>query len=85
MCMVNITILAPVLYENGLLTSRDMEFLQLSTITDSDKIYFLYIKLLRRGEEGYKKFIECLQNPHAMQHDGHKELYQKLLNHNTKC
>ena len=79
MCMVNITILAPVLFENDLLTSDDLEFLQLLTITDGEKIKFLYINLLRRGEEGYKKFMECLQNTHAMQHDGHKELYQKLL------
>ena len=79
MCMVNITILPPVLFENDLLTSHDMEFLQLLTITDGEKIKFLYITLLRRGEEGYKKFMECLQNPYAKQHDGHKELYEKLL------
>ena len=75
---MNITTLAPVLFENDLLTSHDMEHLQLPTITDSDKINYVYLKLLRCGEEGYEKFMKCLKDPNAMSHRGHIELYEKL-------
>ena len=78
MNLVNITTLAPVLFENDLLTSDDMEHLQLLTITDGDKINYVYVKLRRHGKEGYEKFMKCLKDPHAMSHRGHIELYEKL-------
>ena len=78
MNLVNITTLAPVLFENDLLTSHDMEHLQLLTITDGDKIKYVYLKLLHRGEEGYEKFMKCLKDPNAMLHAGHIALYEKL-------
>lgn len=57
MYLVNIKALTPVLIPNSLLTLYDMEFLQLQKITDSEKVYmfFVYIKLLHCGKEGYMK------------------------------
>ena len=78
MRLVNIKTLAPVLYENNLLTLYDMEFLQLQIIIDSDKVFFVYVKLLRCGKEDYEKFMDCLKHPHAMDHIGHEELHRKL-------
>ena len=70
--------LSPVLIKNGLLSSCDMEFLQLQTIIDSEKVKFIYVKLLRLGKEGYEKFMICLKDSYAMQHTGHKDLHNKL-------
>ena len=78
MSLVDIKTLAPVLIKNNLLTSFDIEFLQLQTIIDSEKVYFIYVKLLRCGREGYKRLMECLQDSYSMEHIGHEELYQKL-------
>lgn len=78
MHLVDIKILAPFLIQNDLLTLCDMEYLQMQTITDSDKKFFIYVKLLRLGEEGYKKFIVCLNDSDATTHAGHTELYNKL-------
>ena len=78
MCLVDITILIPVLLKKELLTFRDMEELQLPTMTESAKKEFIYLKLLRLGEEEYIKFMDCLKDPNANSHPGHAELYQKL-------
>ena len=78
MRLVDIKTLAPVLIQNNLLTLYDAEFLQLQTITDSEKAFFVYVKLLRCGKEGYEKLMDCLKDPHAMGHTGHEELHQKL-------
>jgi len=78
MRLVDRNTLAPVLLQNGLLSPSDMEFLQLQTIIDSEKVNFIHVKLLRLGKEGFEKFMECLKDPHAMQHSGHQELYQIL-------
>ena len=78
MSLVDIKTLAPVLIKNNLLTSFDIEFLQLQTIIDREKVYFIYVKLLRCGSEGYKKLMVCLKDSYSMEHLGHEELYQKL-------
>ena len=78
MRLVDTRTLSPALITHGLLSPHDMEFLQLQAITDSEKVSFIYVKLWRLGKEGYDKFKECLKDPHAMQHTGHKELYHKL-------
>ena len=75
---MDINILTPVLFQNGLLTLEDMEYLQLSTITESKKVHYLYLELLRLGEERYEEFMNCLKDPYAIQHGGHTELYEKL-------
>ena len=68
--------LAPHLFENGLLTADDLERLQLSLVTRSDKVNFLLCRLLYLGKEGFKVFMNCLLK--ANDHAGHKELYKKL-------
>ena len=78
MSLVDIKTLSPVLIKNNLLTSFDIEFLQLQTIIDREKVYFIYAKLLRHGKEGYEKLMKCLKDSYATQHIGHEELYQKL-------
>ena len=78
MCLVDITILIPVLLKKELLTFRDMEELQLPTMTESAKKEYIYRKLLRLGEEEYIKFMDCLKDSNAMSHSGHAELYQKM-------
>lgn len=78
MQLVDRNTLAPVLLQNTLLSPSDMEFLQLQTIIESDKVNFIHVKLLRLGKEGFEKFMDCLKDPHAMQHTGHEELYKKL-------
>ena len=78
MRLVDIKTLAPVLIQNKLLTLYDMEFLQLQTIIDSEKVFFIYVKLVRCGKEDYEKFMDCLKHPHAMEHLGHEELHRKL-------
>ena len=78
MHLVDTKTLSPVLNKYGLLSRHDMEFLQLQTIIDSDKVSFIYVKLLRLGKEGYEKLLLCLKDPHAMQHTGHTDLYHML-------
>ena len=75
---MNIEILAPVLFQNELLTQQDMEYLQLPTMTESKKRDSVYLKMVRLGEEGYKKFLSCLKDQFAVQHAGHLKLYEKL-------
>ena len=55
-----------------------MEQLQLPTMTESKKIDYVYLKMVRLGEEGYKKFLSCLKDEYAVQHAGHLKLYEKL-------
>ena len=83
MRLVDIKTLAPVLIENNLLTLYDMEFLQLQKIIDSEKVFFIFVKLLRRGKKGYGEFMDSLKHPHAMEHIGHEELH-KLLSASPK-
>ena len=78
MHLVDASTLSPVLHKYGLLSLNDMEFLQLQTITNSEKVKFIHVKLLRLGKEGYEKFMMCLKDPDAMEHDGHKHLHNKL-------
>ena len=77
--MVDIDILATVLFQNALLTQQDMQYLQLTTITDIKKVDHVYLKMVRLGEEEYKKFLSCLKDPYAMQYDGHIKLRDILL------
>ena len=55
-----------------------MEQLQLPTMAESKKIDYVYLKMVRLGEEGYKKFLSCLKDEYAVQHAGHLKLYEKL-------
>ena len=75
---MDIETLAPVLFQNELLTPPDMEQLQLPIMTESKKKDYVYLKMMRLGEEEYKKFLSCLKHPFAMQHPGHLKLYEKL-------
>ena len=76
--LVDVKTLSPVLIENDLLTPRDVEYLQLPTIIDSEKKDFILAKLIRLGKEGYEKFVDCLEDPYAKQHTGHIDLHHKL-------
>ena len=75
---MNIEILAPVLFQNELLTQQDMEQLQLPTMTESKKRDYVYLKMVQLGGEEYKKFLSCLKNQYAVQYAGHLKLYEKL-------
>ena len=75
---MNIKILADVLFKNELLTLNDMEYLQLSTVTENEKVDRVYLKMVRLGEEDYKKFLSCLEDPHAKEHAGHIRLHEIL-------
>ena len=68
--------LAPHLLQNGLLTADDLERLQLSLVTRSDKVNFLLCKLLHLEKERFEVFMNCLLK--ANDHSGHEELYKKL-------
>ena len=72
--------LADVLVKNKLLTQDDMHCLQLPTTDGSKKVdnAFVYHKMVKLGEEEYKKFLSCLVDPHAKQHAGHLRLYKIL-------
>lgn len=76
--LVDINILAVVLFQNTLLTMQDLEILRLQTITESKKLDYLYQKMVLLGGEEYTRFLNSLQDPYASQHDGHKQLYEKL-------
>ena len=75
---VDIEILSLVLFQNGLLSQQDMQQLQLPTMTESKKLDYVYLKMVRLGEEDYKKFLRCLKDPYASQHDGHLKLHDML-------
>ena len=78
--LVDIKILADVLLKNELLTVHDIQCLQLPTTDESEKEdhIFVYHKMVGLGEEGYKKFLSCLVDPHARQHAGHIKLHKIL-------
>ena len=78
MQLVNIEILAFVLFQYELLTLQDMEQLQLPTMTENKKINYVYLKMVQLGKEGYKKFLRCLKDQYAVQHAGHLKLYEIL-------
>ena len=71
-------ILADVLFKNELLTLSDMQYLQLSTVTEDEKVDRVYLKMVRLGEEDYKRFLSCLEDPHAKEHAGHIRLHEIL-------
>ena len=75
---MDIKLLADVLFKKELLSLNDMQYLQLSTIIESEKIDHVYLKMVRLGEEDYKKFLSCLEDPHAREHAGHIKLYEIL-------
>ena len=75
---MDINILVFVLFEKGLLTVQDIEYLKLPTITESEKLNYLYQKMVLLGGEKYTKFLNSLQDPYASLHTGHIELYEKL-------
>ena len=75
---MNIKILADVLFKNELLTLSDMQYLQLSTVTENEKVDCVYLKMVRLGEEDYKRFLSCLEDPHAKEHAGHIRLHEIL-------
>ena len=77
---MDIKILADVLVKNKLLTQDDMDCLQLRAIDESKIVdhAFVYHKMVGLGEEGYKKFLSCLMDPHARQHAGHIILHKIL-------
>ena len=77
-CLVDIRTLPNLLYQNNLLDLRDMQYLQLSTVTESDKVDYLYLKMVRLGEEEYEKLLSCLEDPHAKEHPGHTKLHDIL-------
>ena len=76
--LVNTEILAVVLFQNGLLTQHDLEHLQLPAITENRKVDYVYLKMVYLREEDYKKFLSCLKDPYASQHDGHLKLHKIL-------
>ena len=76
--LVDIKVLAFVLFQNELLTPQDMEHLQLTTIIESEKVDRVYLKMVCLGEGDYKKFLSCLKDPFASQHNGHVKLYDIL-------
>ena len=57
---VDLKTLSPVLIKNNLLTSCDMEQLQLPTVIDRDKKDYILAKLICLGKEGYEKFSYTL-------------------------
>ena len=77
---MDVKILADVLVKNKLLMQDDMYCLQLPTNDESKKVdnAFVYHKMVGLEEEGYKKFLSCLVDPHAKQHAGHLRLYKIL-------
>ena len=76
--MVDRDTLIPVLFQNELLTQQDMQHLQLPINTDNEKVEYIYLKMVRLGEEDYKTFLSCLKHPYASQHGGHIRLYEIL-------
>ena len=75
--LVSTEILAVVLFQNALLTQDEYEHLQLP-MTESKKVEYVYLKMVRLGEEDVKKFLSCLKDPYAMQHAGHIKLHDIL-------
>ena len=71
--------LTPHLYQNELITEDDYERVQLPNMTSNDRVTFLYLKLVRLGEDGFKAFMDCLRD--AKDHLGHEELYHILLDY----
>ena len=73
---VDSKILVPHIFAKNLITADDLERVQLPTMTSSDKVNFLYLKLLHLGKEGFETFMNCLKD--ANEHPEHDELYDKL-------
>ena len=55
-----------------------MEQLRLLTMTESEKVARVYLKMVHLREEDCKKFLSCLRDPYAKQHDGHAKLHEIL-------
>ena len=75
---MDIKTLAVVLFQNELLKPPDIEYLQLPTVIESEKVNYVYLKMLRLGEEECKKFLNCLKDPYAIQHPEHIKLHEIL-------
>ena len=72
---MNVWALLPNLMEKGLLTREEREQIEAKT-TDYDRNCFVYSKLYTKGEEGFKRFLQCLRDEH--EHLGHKDLVKTL-------
>ena len=73
---MNSTVLAPHSYAKDLITADYLELVQLQTMTHTDKVNFLYLKLLHLGKEEFETFMNCFKD--ANEHPRHKKLYDKL-------
>ena len=80
--LVDRTSLESALFSMDLLTTTDMETLQLPSMIPSDKLSYILTKLVHLDKNGFEKFMDCLKI--ASGHTGHLELHEKLINYITK-
>jgi len=78
--LVDRTSLEPALFSKELLNKTDLETLQLPSIIPSDKLSYIFTKLVCLDKTGFAKFMDCLKITGG--HAGHLELYEKLRNYN---
>ena len=75
--LANLSVLVPVMNKHCLLTHQENSYLTSANTTPQERCQKLVEFLLRKGEDGYQRFLQSLQE--EWQHIGHAQLYKRLL------
>jgi hypothetical protein len=77
---LNVNTLLPHLWENGLLTPNERDWLDSMRKTPREQARYLLRILPGKGKRGFKRFLECLRE--EKYHLGHEDLV-KCLDHSS--
>lgn len=72
-----LTELTPHMYQRGLLTEQEREYVSNTGCTTSKRVMFLFSALDAKGPTAYSLFAECLRDEHS--HTTHRELLETVL------
>ena len=75
--LANLSVLVPVMNKHRLLTHQENSYLTSANTTPQERCQKLVEFLLRKGEDGYRRFLQSLKE--EQQHIGHVQLYNRLL------
>ena len=79
--LITIVQLLPRLNKYDFLTKQEREYLELSTITNCEKVNRLLSTLRSKGKEGEENFVKALYESSKEQgNSGHREIIEKFKN-----
>ena len=80
---INLMSLLPHLNAHSLLSDAENQEMQMGTISEYNRILKLLTALVKKGEDGFRKFISSLKQ--ASDHLSHREVAEKLEQYLPHC